>query len=191
MTLLSIRSGSLLCALALAACGGGDDSRFSYSGPDGGDLRLVKKSASEDSITLNFVVGSAAKNGYSTGLTLPVDASLVTLASFEPGTALNPGSAPTAAAGQLVEAGPLAGSLVLGVSQKAAGEGAVEDNVELAPGTVLFTITLKVKEGATEGVVFDGTASGFKLPSGGLRDRAGLLTVPVTGVEIGRLELKK
>lgn len=184
-------SDLFLCALTLTACGGGDDSRFSYSGPDGGALRLVKKSASEDSITLDFVVGSTAKNGYSTGLTLPVDASLVTLSDFKPGTALDPGSAPAAAAGQLVEAGPLAGSLVLGVSQKAAGEGAVDGNVELAPGTVLFSITLQVKEGATEGVVFDGTASGFLLPSGGLRDRVGLMTVPVTGVEIGRLELKK
>lgn len=191
MMFLSTRLGMFLGVLALAACGGGDDSRFSYSAPEGGDLRLVKKSANEDSITLNFVVGSAAKNGYSTGLTLPVDASLVTLSSFEPGTALNPGSAPAAAAGQLVEAGPLAGSLVLAVSQKAAGDGAVEGNVELAAGTVLFSITLKVKEGATEGVVFDGTASDFTLRSGGLRDRVGLMTVPATGVEIGRLELKK
>lgn len=191
MTLLSTRSATFLCALALAACGGGDDSRFSYSGPDGGDLRLVKKSASEDSITLDFVVGSTAKSGYSTGLTLPVDASLVTLSEFKPGTALDPGSAPAAAAGQLMEAGPLAGSLVLAVSQKAAGEGAVDGNASLAPGAVLFSITLKVKEGATEGVVFDGTASEFLLPSGGLRDRVGLMTVPVTGVEIGRLELKK
>ncbi len=189
MTFPSTRTGMLLCALA--ACGGGDDSRFSYSEPDGGDLRLVKKSASEDSITLDFVVGSTAKNGYSTGLTLPVDASLVTLSEFKPGTALDPGSAPAAAAGQLVEAGPLAGSLVLAVSQKAAGEGAVDGNASLAPGTVLFSITLKVKEGATEGVVFDGTASEFLLPSGGLRDRVGLMTVPVTGVEVGRLELKK
>lgn len=191
MTRCSTPLGMSLLGCALVACGGGDDSRFSYSAPDDGALRLVKKSSTEESITLDFVVSGAAKNGYSTGLTLPVDASLVTLAKFEPGTALDPGSAPAAAAGQLVEAGALAGSLVLAVSQKAAGPGAVEGNAELAPGAVLFSITLAVKEGATEGVVFDGTAADFALPSGGLRDRVGLMTVPVSGVEIGRLELKK
>lgn len=191
MTLCSTRLGVLLLTSSLAACGGGDDSRFSYSAPEDGALRLVKKSASEDSITLDFVVGAAAQNGYSTGLTLPVDASLVTLAKFEPGTALDPGSAPAAAAGQLVEAGALAGSLVLGVSQKSGGEGAAAGNAALAPGAVLFSITLAVKEGATEGVVFDGTAADFVLPSGGLRDLVGSMTVPTSGVKIGRLELKK
>ena len=44
-------------------------------------------------------------------------------------------------------------------------------------------------DGAPIGVVFDGTASGFVLPSGGMRNRAGMTVVEAKDVAIGRLEV--
>jgi hypothetical protein len=39
-------------------------------------------------------------------------------------------------------------------------------------------------------VVFDGTATGFVLPSGGLRNKAGMSVVDASQVKIGKLELR-
>ena len=44
--------------------------------------------------------------------------------------------------------------------------------------------------GAKSGIVFDGTKAGFVLPSGGLRNRAGLTVVDPSGVAIGKLMLE-
>jgi hypothetical protein len=40
-----------------------------------------------------------------------------------------------------------------------------------------------------DGVVFDGTAADFHLPSGGMRDRSGTTVVEATDVAIGKLEV--
>jgi hypothetical protein len=79
--------------------------------------------------------------------------------------------------------------LVAAQSQKAAGTGAIATDTELAPKTVLFTLRLERLPGAAPGIVFDGTAADFVLPSGGLRDRAGLTVVDPSGVAIGKLEV--
>jgi hypothetical protein len=39
-------------------------------------------------------------------------------------------------------------------------------------------------------VVFDGTAAGYALPSGGLRNRAGTAVVSAGQVAIGKLEVR-
>jgi hypothetical protein len=180
----------VLAALAFAACGGDDPSPLDYADPKGGALRLVKNKASKPrSVVLDLVVGDQPLTGYATGFNLPLAPGLVTLAAFTPGAALDPGSAPVAAHAAVPQAGPLAGVLVAAQSQKAAGAGAVPTDTELAPKAVLFTLQLDLVDGAAPGVVFDGTAAGFVLPSGGLRDRAGLTVVEPKDVAIGKLEV--
>lgn len=186
-----------LCALASAAPACSDTppsppSQLSYTDPPaGGALRLVKNAASTTkAIVLDFVVGDAALTGYSTGFDLPLDAAKVTLGPFTPGKALDPGTAPIAAGAKLPSQGPLRGALVVGVSQKAAGPGAVATDTALPPGTVLLTVELDAVEPLQGGVVFDGTAQDFALTSGGLRNKAGMAVVDASQVKIGKLELR-
>jgi hypothetical protein len=181
---------SLVSALAVVGCSD-DKSPFHYSDPETGALRLIKKSADGKSITFDFVVGDTALTGYSTGFTLPVDATRVELGTFTPGTALPAGTAPVAAKATIPTLGPLTGMLVTAQSQKAAGEGAAEADAVLAPGTVLFTVQLTLVDGATSGDVFDGTAEGFVLPSGGLRNKLGITVVDKGQVAVGKLTVAK
>jgi hypothetical protein len=181
-----------LLGLLLAACG--DDLKapgpLVYTDPSGGLLKLVKDPASTGTrMVLDLVVGDQALTGYATGFDLPVAPGVVTLGPFTPGTALNPGSAPAAAGAALADKGPLASTLVVALSQKAQGTGAVTTDAQLAPGTVLLKVELDVVPGAPLGVVFDGTAAGFHLPSGGLRNKAGMTVVDETKVSIGKLEI--
>lgn len=189
-----------ICVVAGAACGGGGgggpgpspgSSGLTYADPAaGGALRLVKNPTSTaKAMVLDFVVGGAALTGYTTGFDLPLDATRVKLGAFTPGTVLNPGSAPAAAAAAIPGDGPTAGMLVVGVSQKATGTGAVATDTALPPGTVLFTVELDAIEPLKAGVVFDGTASAFALPSGGLRNLLGAAVVDASQVKIGKLEL--
>lgn len=183
-----------LCALAAAApaCSDSPPSQLSYTDPPaGGALRLVKNSASTTkAVVLDFVVGDAALTGYSAGFDLPLDAAKVTLGPFSPGKVLDPGTAPAAAGAKLPSQGPLRGALVVGVSQKATGAGAVATDTALPPGTVLLTVELDAVEPLQGGVVFDGTAQGFALLSGGLRNKAGTAVVDASQVKIGKLELR-
>ena len=187
---LSLSAPALALALTAAACGGGP-SGLVYSDPSGGALRLVKNPASTAKVMkLDFIVGDAPLTGFSTGFNLPLDASKVTLGTFTPGTALAPGTAPVAASGTIPSDGPLAGVLVTGQSQKAAGGGAVATDTTLPPRTVLYSIELDLVEPAAKGVVFDGTAKTFVLPSGGLRNKVGMTVVDPTQVAIGKLEVR-
>ena len=181
-----------LLLLALAACG--DDISapppIVYTDPSGGALRLIKNAATRgDQVVLDLVVGDKPVTGYSAGFDLPLDPAKVTLVGMAPGTALSPGSAPSTALASIPKRGPLAGELVTAQSQKATGEGAVTTDTTLAPGTVLYTIELDRIPNAPIGVVFDGTAKDFVLPSGGLRDRAGNTVVAAKDVAIGKLEV--
>jgi len=189
-----------ICALAAAACGGGGGGpgtgggtpALTYTDPAaGGALRLVQNAATTTkAVMLDFVVGDAAVTGYTTGFDLPLDASKVKLGAFTPGTVLDPGSAPAAAGAAMPGDGAAGGMLVVGVSQKATGAGAIATDTALPPGTVLFTVELDTVEPFQAGVVFDGTASGFALPSGGLRTRTGTAVVDPGQVKIGKLELR-
>jgi hypothetical protein len=194
-----------IAALALGACGDNlqappasgsgtaePPAPVTYTDPSGGALRLIKDPASKGrEMVLDLVVGDHALTGYSVGFDLPLDATRVTLGHFQPGSALSPGDPPIAAQAALPTDGPFKGMLVTAQSQKAAGAGAVATDTTLQPGTVLYTITLELLNDATPGVVFDGTAPGFVLPSGGMRDRAGNTVVAAKDVAIGKFEVKQ
>lgn len=177
----------LVALVVLAGC---DGLHLRYRDPDAGALRLIRNPASDARrAVLDFVVGDAPLTGYATGFDLALDAQLVRLGRFTPGPALEPGAPPIAAGAALPTAGPLAGVLVTALSQKASGAGAVAHDTVLAPGSVLFTVELDLVYG-TPGVVFDGTAPGFVLRSGGLRSLAGLTVVESRDVAIGALEAR-
>jgi hypothetical protein len=185
---------ALLLLAILAACGDNDGGPLSYANPRGGKLRLVTSQtppAGPTEVVLDLVVGDEPLTGYSVGFNLPLDHTRVRLAGFEPGTALDPGTSPRAALARQPLDGPLADMLVTGLSQKATGEGAVATDTELAPRSVLYTIHLQMAGSAPDGVVFDGTAADFHLPSGGMRDRAGATVVEPVDVAIGKLEVNR
>ncbi len=180
----------VMVAVALAGCGSNKALLEYKDPPAGGLLRLVKdKTATVDHMLLDFVVGDQPLVGYATGFDLPVDATKVELVAFTPGSALDPGQAPQATNWALPTDGPLAGNIVVALSQKASGAGAVATDAQLAPGAQLFQIELDRAEPVKRGVVFDGLASSFVLPSGGLRDRLGTQVVMEAQVSIGRLEI--
>jgi hypothetical protein len=163
-----------------------------YTDPTGGKLRLIKNSASTaTSAVLDFVVGSGGQTGYASGFNLPLDDTKVKLSGMTPGTALNPGSAPAAANAVLPTSGPLKGVLVAAQSQKASGTGAVTGDTALAAGAVIYTITLDLLDTSAPGVVFDGTASGFVLKSGGLLNKTGTAVVAPADVQLGKLEVQQ
>jgi hypothetical protein len=189
-----MRSLLLLSVLVAAACGDNENPGLHYSNPDGGKLRLVKNKtvpALENQVVLDLVVGDQPLTGYSVGFNLPVGHDLVRLVEFVPGTALDPGTSPPAAHARLPVEGPLADTLVTGLSQKASGGGAVATDTTLAPKSVLYTLRIQMAATAPNGVVFDGTASDFHLPSGGMRDRSGTTVVEATDVAIGKLEIDR
>lgn len=159
----------------------------------GGKLRLVKNAASTGSTVVLDLVTATALTGWSAGFNLPFDGSRVSLnaAPLKAGTGLNPGSAPAAEAIKVPASGPLKGMLVSGISQKAAGAGSSAADATLPAGTVVYTIKLDLVPTAATGVVFDGTASGFKLPSGGMRDKTGTAVAAASDVLIGKLEITK
>ena len=180
----------MILALALvAACGDNLPAPLAYTDPSGGKLRLVRdgKSSAKE-IVLDLVVGKEPLAGYSVGFDLPLDDTRVTFGGFTPGTALDPGPAPVAAMGALPDAGPLAHMLVTAQSHKATANDA---DTTLAPGTVLYSVTLDLVAGAPKGIVFDGTATGFVLPSGGMRDRSGTAVVEPADVAIGKLVVNR
>jgi hypothetical protein len=191
-----IRSLLLVSLLASAAsCGDNERPMFDYSNPPKGkSLRLVKsktKPKTESEVVLDLVVGDQPLTGYSVGFNLPVGHGMLRLTDFEPGKALDPGASPPAAQALQPIKGPLADMLVTGLSQKASGTGAVATDTVLAPGSVLYTVHLEMITGAPEGVVVDGTADDFQLPSGGMRDRGGTTVVEATDVAIGKLEITR
>lgn len=191
-----MKSISLLVVVgALAGCGDNIRPMFDYQDPPkGGLLRVVKshtKPTAQTEVVLDLVVGDQPLTGYSVGLDLPLDRNLAQLGEFLPGTALDPGTSPPAAAASHPKGGPLANTVVLGLSHKATGEGAIATDTTLAAGAVLFTFRLEMAGGAPDGVVLDGTAADFHLPSGGMRDRAGTTVVEAKDVAIGKLDVQR
>lgn len=185
-----MKRAALLAITLVAACGDNQPGDLEYTNPSSeGKLRLIQTAQTEKELTLALVVGKQPLTGYSAGFNLPLDHKLVSLVEFTPGTALDPGSAPAAAQAAHPTTGPLANMLVAAVSQKALGNGAIEVDTTLAPNATLLTVRLAKAQGATEGVVFDGTNAAFLLPSGGMRDRGGTTVVEPTEVAIGKLEV--
>lgn len=188
---------SLLVVIALVAAPAcGDDRRpgLDYTNPPkGGALRLVRSKTpptSDTEIVLDLVVGDQPLTGYSVGFDLPIDGAL-RVTEFVPGAALDPGQAPLAARALVPTRGPLTGTLVTALSQKASGPGAVATDTTLAPGSVLYTVRLERLSVAKDGIVVDGTADDFHLPSGGMRDRGGTTVVAASDVAIGIIEVHR
>ena len=99
------------------------------------------------------------------------------------------GQPPIAAGASVGRAGPLAGALVTGVSQKAAGAGAVTTDAEIKAGQVFYSFRIQPGSVRTPGVVFDGASLGPRFRAA-LRDRLGQDVVTAKDFAIGRLELK-
>lgn len=186
------RLALILAITFAAACGDNNPGDLEYTNPTpGGDakLRLIQTKQTATEVTLALVVGDQPLTGYSAGFNLPADHKLVRLVEFKPGTALDPGASPAAALAAHPTTGPLANMLVAGISQKSLGTGAIEADTTLAPGSTLFTIRIAKAADATSGIVFDGTAASWLLPSGGLRDRSGTSVVEPFEIAVGKLEV--
>ncbi|NMO14351.1 hypothetical protein HPC49_02580 [Pyxidicoccus fallax] len=166
--------------------------RLVYVEPEpGGRIALVSNPASTQTTVVLDVVTLEDLTGYAVGMNLPLDASRVQAGGslMIPGAVLSPGVNPVAAYGQLPASGPLASVLTTGLSQKAAGEGAVATDTAIPAGSVLYSVQLALRPGADSGVVFDGTALGPKFQAL-LRDRLGNDVVGRAGFAVGRLEVQ-
>lgn len=161
--------------------------------PAGGRVRLVKDAAASTSTQVVLkLVSNASLSGYSVGFDLPLAEGRVTagspLATFAT-EALNPGGAPQAIGAAIPISGPLAGALVIGMSQKAAGNGAVPDDAQIAPGKLFYTVRLSLAAGAPSGVVFNGSAPGNRFRAS-LRDKLGNEVVSQGDFAIGTLSVQ-
>lgn len=166
--------------------------RLTYTDPPaGGKIRLVKNAASTDSVAVLDVVAGETFTGYSVGFNLPVDARSVRASAplISNVGGLDPGSAPAAFGGALPTSGRMAGFLSAGVSQKAAGTGAVTTNTEVAAGTVLFTVRLEITETPVFKEVFDGATLGSRYEAA-VRDRLGEDVVWGQDFRFGRLAVE-
>jgi len=156
-------------------------------------LALILNPASNRDVVVLDLVAVVPVTGYSVGINLPLDASKVKAdpALLTPGTVLAPGTGVVAAAAALPATGPLANVLVSGVSQKAAGAGAVTTDTDIPAGSVLYTLRLDVNLQAGAGTVFDGatllTTPQFQAL---LRDKQGNDTVKAGEIVIGKLEVQ-
>jgi hypothetical protein len=169
--------------------------RLVYKDSTTGIVRLVRNAASNDTtVVLDFIAAQApALSVYAAGFNLPLDATKVALDPTKPFAlpatlSLNPGSAPQAATAALPLSGPLAGTLVTVLSQKAMGAGAIATDTAIKAGAVLYSVTLNLQPDGMPGVVFDGTGKPA-ITSGGLRNKVGELVVSPKDVGIGKLEV--
>jgi len=159
-----------------------------YTNPDVTTQSMVltvnAAASNAGSVVLNLSAAAPAV-GYSIGFNVPADSSRAALTSIVKGVALNPGSAPAAIAASLPGTGPLANTLTAGLSQKAAGTGAVTTDTGITASQVIYTLTLKPIS-TSPGVVFDG-ANAFRAA---LRDKAGNEVLSQDAFAIGKLEVQ-
>jgi hypothetical protein len=164
---------------------------LAYTDPVGGRIRLMRNPASTSTRLVLDVVAVEDLTGYGAGFNLPLDATKVRLAAqgaITPGAILSAGSSVPALAAALPDSGPLAGVLTSGISQKAAGSGAVAADTAIAAGSVLYQVSLELRPGAEPGVVFDGASLGSRF-KGLLRNKLGDDVVGSNGFGVGRLEI--
>jgi hypothetical protein len=164
---------------------------LAYTDPAQGRIRLMRNPASTNSRLVLDVVVAEDLTGYGAGFNLPLDATKVQLAAqgaINPGAALSAGTTVPALAAALPDSGPMAGVLTSGISQKAAGAGAVATDTAIPAGSVLYQLALELRPGAEPGVVFDGASLGNRF-RGLLRNKLGDDVVGNSGFGIGRLEI--
>lgn len=164
---------------------------LAYTDPAAGRIRVLRNPASTNTRLVLDVVAVEELVGYGVGFNLPLDATKVRLpaqGAITAGAILSAGSSVPALAAALPDSGPMAGVLTSGISQKAAGSGAVATDTTITAGSVLYQLALELRPGAEPGVVFDGASLGnaFK---GLLRNKLGDDVVGSSGFGIGRLEI--
>lgn len=159
--------------------------------PAGGILRLVRNPASTGTVAVLDLVAAESFTGYSVGFTLPLDPRAVKGGAplITAGAGLNPGSAPAALGAALPRTGRMAGRLTAGVSQKAAGAGAVTTDTLIPAGTVLFTVRLEAADGPLFKEAFDGARLGLSFEAAA-RNRAGEDVVDGLAFRFGRLAVE-
>jgi hypothetical protein len=166
---------------------------LAYSDPVGfRPIALRRNPASTPSELVLDLVAQQPLVGYSAALNLPMDVGQVSPGAplIAAGGALNPGAGVLAMGAALGGSGNLSGVLSAGLSQKAAGAGADNQDRSIAAGQVLFTLRLAPSPTATAGVVFDGaTLSSSPRFRAALLDRQDNVVVPVTGFAIGSLQV--
>ncbi|WP_164001004.1 beta strand repeat-containing protein [Pyxidicoccus caerfyrddinensis] len=193
------RSGQgYVLAASAASLVGADSSAFdvygatlAYTDPAGGRIRLMRNPASTSTQLVLDVVAAEDLSGYGVGFNLPMDATKVRLAAqgaITAGAILSAGASVPAVAAVLPVSGPMAGVLTSGLSQKAAGSGAVATDTAIPTGSVLYQLKLELAPGAESGVVFDGANLGGRF-KGLLRNKLGDDVVGSSGFGIGRLEI--
>jgi hypothetical protein len=159
-----------------------------YTAPaaNGRTLQVVADASSTAALVVLKIVAAAPASGYSAGFNIPADASRARVVDVAwNGGPLNPGTGPAAIAAALPGAGPLSNTLTSGISQKAAGGGAVATDSSIAVNNVLYAVRL-APTSASPGVVFDGSQR-FRAA---LRDRAGNEVLSQADFAIGKLEIR-
>ncbi len=161
--------------------------------PPGGKIRLVKDAQRSTPSALALkLVANANLTGYFVGFNLPVASGKVQLGSpaiSAERDALNPGQSPQALGAVIPTAGLLANVLVTGMSQKAAGAGAVPNDAQISSGQVFYTIWLRPSGNAAPGVVFSGNALGNRFRAA-LRDKLGNEVASQSDFAIGTLAIQ-
>lgn len=162
---------------------------YYYVPPTGGKIELLPNVAqSTPTLAVLDLTAMVDLTGYFVGFDVAIDATKVApdASLMTAGSVLNPGTNPAAIAGAIPSAGPLANALVTGISQKATGGGAVATDATIAAGSVLYTVKLPLKSGATGGTIFDGTVAKNKIRAG-LRNKVGTEVVGIADFGIGQL----
>ncbi|MDQ3264641.1 MAG: hypothetical protein M3Y59_13405 [Myxococcota bacterium] len=174
--------------------------RLVYTDPDSGPstapywLRLVKNAAlSTDSLVVLELRTVNAFGGYAVGFNIPTDARVVRVGSpaiTDGAGGVDPGTAPAAIGAALGTSGKMANVWTAGISQKAAGAGAVTSEASLAADQVLFTVRLEMVPLPLFKPAFDGTAGLLSGLEAAVRNRSGDDVVPGLRFGIGKLAVE-
>lgn len=158
--------------------------------PPGGRIRLVRDAQRSTPTLLALkVVANTNLTGYFVGFNLPLASGKVELGSpaiSAEHDALDPGQPPQPVAAVIPTTGLLANVLVTGISQKAAGAGAVPNDAQISSGQVFYTVWLRPSGNASPGVVFSGNALGSRFRAA-LRDKLGNEIASQSDFAIGTL----
>ncbi len=174
--------------------------RLVYTDPDAGPaetphrLRLVKNAAlSTDSVVVLELRTVSAFTGYAVGFNLPADSRVVRVGASAitdgPG-GVDPGSAPAAIGAVLGTSGKMANVWTAGVSQKAAGAGAVTSEASFAADQLVFTVRLEMAPLPLFKPAFDGTAGLIPGLEAAVRNRVGDDVVNGLRFGIGKLAVE-
>jgi hypothetical protein len=163
---------------------------LAYVDPTGGKIALVRNEASTGhTIVLDLIVREPI-GASSVALDLPLDLAKVQANTelMTPGPSLPDGAGLVSADAELAETGPSSGLLISAQSPQSGGLGS---RAVLLAGTLLYTLRLDLKPGATAGTVFDGaTLADHPMFRALLRDSSGKDVATPADFAIGKLEVR-